>query len=154
MPRGQDGQNHLVRICDEDGRVNRSPSEKGKRSRVIQRGCHICKQYIYKPQNTQWKCVDCNMPLCQVYRSDGNNLRDCDCYTEHKSSEDREIGCFPNMCRETWIMPQSHLKYMLSRAQYEEKEKRNGKRKAARSDDSREVVRVSPDKRHRRRGGR
>ena len=57
------------------------------------------------------------------------------------------------MCRETWIMPPSHLKYMLSRAQYEEKEKRNGKRKAARSDDSREVVRVSPDKRHRR-GGR
>ena len=50
-------------------------------------------------------------------------------------------------------MPPSHLKYMLSRGQHEEKEKRNGKRKAARSDDSRVVVQVSPDKRlrHRRR---
>ena len=125
----------LVRICDEYGSITYGPSKEGGRVRVRQMGCHICKQYTYKETKTQWKCVDCNMPLCQKDRSSDKNLRQCDCLEEHKRSSDREIGCFPNMCRETWIMPASHLKYMLSRAQYEEKEKRNGKRKAARSDD-------------------
>ena len=118
----------LVRICDEFGSETYRPRKEGGRVRVRQMGCHICKQYQHKAKNTQWKCIDCNMPLCQKDRSSGTtNVRECDCYEEHKRSDDREIGCFPNMNRTAWVLPASHHKYMLSRAQ---KEARNGKRNA------------------------
>ena len=127
----------LVRICDEFGSITYGPSKQGGRVRVRQMGCHICKQYTYKETKTQWKCGDCSMPLCQKDRSSGaTNVRECDCYEEHKRSDDREIGCFPNMNRTAWVLPASHHKYMLSRAQ---KEARNGKRNA-------QVRQISPDK--------
>ena len=55
----------LVRICDEFGSETYRPRKEGGRVRVRQMGCHICKQYQLKAKNTQWKCIDCNMPCAR-----------------------------------------------------------------------------------------
>ena len=53
----------IVRITGPDGSLH-YPQEPGKRPRVRQQSCYVCRQYSDKFFNTQWKCRDCGMPLC------------------------------------------------------------------------------------------
>ena len=82
----------IVRITGPDGSIH-YPKEPGKRPRVRQQSCYVCRQYSDKFFNTQWKCRDCGMPLCQVSRVDTNACRQYSCIVEHKMSGNKFIGC-------------------------------------------------------------
>ena len=69
------GLKNVVRITGLDGSIVHPKIEGkiGSKIRVRQQSCFICRLYSMKTVNTQWKCRDCGMPLCQVDRSDGNS---------------------------------------------------------------------------------
>ena len=78
---GDDDGGELIRIRGQDG-TSVYPRAEGKQQRVRQQSCFVCRKYKYKPQNTQWMCRHCGMPLCSLSRG-----RDRDCLREHQNSE-------------------------------------------------------------------
>ena len=85
-----EGAKHVVCIMGKDGSIIH-PRKQGKEDakiRVRRQSCFICRQYIMRTVNTQWKCGKCGMPLCQVDRSDGIARRPYSCIDEHLSSKD------------------------------------------------------------------
>ena len=95
---GDDDGGELIRIRGQDG-TSVYPRAEGKQQRVRQQSCFVCRKYKYKPQNTQWMCRHCGMPLCSLSRG-----RDRDCLREHQNSECKFIGC-KKMKRTKFILP-------------------------------------------------
>ena len=82
----------VERICCPDGSIVHPVKNVGDKVRVRQQSCFICRQYKCKPQNTQWKCKDCGMPLCNVDQSNAGKRKLC-CIDEHAQSKDQILGC-------------------------------------------------------------
>ena len=99
----------VVCITSKDGSIVH-PRMKGKEDgkvRIRQQSCFICRQYMQKTINTQWKCRQCHMPLCQVDRSDAYS-----CIDEHLSSHNY-IGC-NLMKHNSFILPDDLKKYTVT----------------------------------------
>ncbi len=126
-----EGAKHVVCITGKDGSIVH-PRKQGKEDakiRVRQQSCFICRQYMLRTVNTQWKCCKCGMPLFQVDRSDGIAQRPYSCIYEHLSSQDEYIGC-KLMKRNCFILPDHLRKFSMTRQQkqmheQDKKRKRN-----------------------------
>ena len=104
----------LERICAHDGSIA-IRDNKGK-SKARQQSCYICRQYNPKTINTQWKCLDCGMPLCQADRRDPSSQRYSTCLDEHRASNNNYIGC-NLMQRLSFFLPDALKKYTETRQQ-------------------------------------
>ncbi len=70
------------------------------------RSCLICRQYREKPQNTNWWCNECCVPLCKKHRG-----RESSCYEEHiQRCDDPVVGCFERKS-EIIVVPQAYKLY-------------------------------------------
>ena len=118
--------------------------------RVRQQSCFICRLYSSKIVNTQWKCRDCGMPLCQVDRSDGSSWRPKSCIREHLSSEDNHIGC--NIVpRSSFILPDHLKKYSMTRLQEQHQEQERQRKRTERQDHAEQQRMIASRERERRR---
>ena len=127
------GLKNIVRITGPDGSIVHPKIEgkKGSKIRVRQQSCFICRLYSSKIVNTQWKCRDCGMPLCQVDRSDGSSWRPKSCIREHLSSEDNHIGC--NIVpRSSFILPDHLKRYNVTQLQEEHREQERQRKRRER----------------------
>ena len=110
----------VERICGPDGSIVHPVKNVGDKVRVRQQSCFICRQYKCKPQNTQWKCKDCGMPLCNVDRSDGGERKLC-CINEHTQSKDQILGC-NLVARNAFILPNDYIQFNITRGQRNQSE--------------------------------
>ena len=123
----------IVRITGHDGSIihKKWDGKEGSKIRVRQQSCFICRRYTCKTTNTQWKCRECGMPLCQVDRSDSTRWRPYTytCIQEHLSSQDEYIGC-NKMKHNSFILPDHLKKHSMTRLQEQlRKEDRQRKRR-------------------------
>jgi len=102
----------------------------GEIQRVRQQSCYICRQYTPKTMNTQWKCRHCDMPLCQVDRTELGKDRGHSCIEEQQNSDNEFLGCVL-MAREAYIMPEHLKKYTMTRAMIAKKADANEKERKA-----------------------
>ena len=119
---------HIVRIVDKFGGMNYVAKE-GKHTKPRTNKCFICRQYDEKDKNTMWKCRVCDMPLCQMNRT--NVSRKQTCLDEHLCSDNDYIGC-RFIRRSVFQMPDDLKQYTLTRSQFkkkDEKTERKGTRK-------------------------
>ena len=146
------GLKNVVRITGPDGSIVHPRVEGKERSkvRVRQQSCFICRLYSSKIVNTQWKCRDCGMPLCQVDRSDGSSWRPKSCIREHLSSEDNHIGC--NIVpRSSFILPDHLKKYSMTRLQEQHQEQERQRKRTERQDHAEQQRMIASRERERRR---
>ena len=129
-----------VQITGPDGSIH-YPKEPGKRPRVRQQSCYVCRQYSDKFFNTQWKCRECGMPLCQVSRVDTNAGRQYSCIVEHKLSGNKFIGCGKIPHRTHFILPDEMKKFIQTRSQLQRREERLNKKRKSR-ENQREAART------------
>jgi hypothetical protein len=130
------GSKNVVRITGPDGSIvhPRIEGKIGSKIRVRQQSCFICRLYSTKTVNTQWKCRDCGMPLCQVDRSGGISQRPKSCIQEHLCSEDKYIGC--NIApRSSFILPDHLKRYSMTRLQEERLEQERQKKRRERQEE-------------------
>ena len=70
-------------------RITKGGNETRSDRTEYQKTCFICQMYRKKPQNTQWCCKECLMPLCKMDRGRAKS-----CFNEHYHAWDDEvIGC-------------------------------------------------------------
>ena len=81
----------LTCIIGADGSSN-AKSDPDEKTHCHQKSCFICRRYTPKTINTQWMCVWCNMPLCQIDRSD-RKTRMYSCIVEHNMTHYQILGC-------------------------------------------------------------
>ena len=94
----------LTRICKEGYMSRPANGKTGGKGYV--RTCLICRQYREKPQNTNWWCSVCRVPLCKKNRG-----RESTCYEEHIAQmDDPYLGCFDRES-ELIILPDSYKVY-------------------------------------------
>ena len=113
----------IIHITGPDGSMHYL-KEPGKQPRVHQQSCYVCHQYSEKFYNTQWKCRDCNMLLCQVNRVDKNAGRNYFCIVEHKMSGNKFIGCGKIPHRTHFTLPDELKKFIPTRRQLQKREQR------------------------------
>lgn len=122
----------IERITGPDGTVRYEPRNGERKGRARQQTCFICRRYQAKPQNTQWRCKACHMPLCQTPRTNVAAGRMMDCVDEHKQSNDKVLGCC-FMERDDFLFPDElKLCKQKTRAQKRKQEQRNEKRRRQR----------------------
>jgi hypothetical protein len=93
----------IVRITGADGSLNYLPKEGETVGKCRQQTCFICHRYKIESVNTQWKYHKCEMPLCQITRSNPP-LCPLDCIEEHLESNNKILGC-GFIRRDTFKMP-------------------------------------------------
>ena len=143
------GLKNVVRITGPDGSIvhPRIEGKIGSKIRVRQQSCFICRLYSTKTVNTQWKCRDCGMPLCQVDRSGGISQRPKSCIQEHLCSEDKYIGC--NIApRSSFILPDHLKRYSMTRLQEERLEQERQKKRRERQEECLEQERQNKRREH------
>jgi hypothetical protein len=70
--------NPLARIFGLDGSTTYPKIKTDDKARARQQSCFMCRRYYPDDKNTQWKCKDCRMPLCQIDRTN-NTSRNYSC---------------------------------------------------------------------------
>lgn len=122
----------LTRIIGEDGSWNYAKNNPDEKTRCRQKSCFICQRYTPRTINTQWMCVRCNMPLCQIDRSD-RKTRMYSCVVEHSMTHNQILGC-GFVARMAFTMPDQLKAYKLTRSEKKKREERNDKRKRLREE--------------------
>ena len=130
----------IVRITGPDGSIH-YPKEPGKHPRVHQQSCYVCRQYSDKFFNTQWKCRDCGMPVCQISRVDTNVGRQYSCIVEHKLFGNKFIGCGKIPNRTHFMLPDEMKKFIPTRSQVQRREERRNRKRMSR-ENQREAARI------------
>lgn len=99
----------VVRITDANGNISRPPDGNGKSGgKGYVRHCLICRMYKKLPQNTNWWCSECQVPLCKKVR------RDISCYEEHVNNyHDPVLGCFKR-ARDRIALPPEYRRYITT----------------------------------------
>ena len=112
----------LTRIIGEDGSWNYAKNNPDEKTRCRQKSCFICRRYTPRTINTQWMCVRCNMPLCQIDRSD-RKTRMYSCVVEHSMTHNQILGCGFVACI-AFTMPDQLKKYKLTQSERKKKRER------------------------------
>jgi hypothetical protein len=95
-------QQPMERITNENGEKT-CPSDGKRGGKGYAQSCLICQQYQEKPQNTNWWCSTCHMPLCNILREEVS------CNQEHIDNfHDPVLGC---IVKKHHILPPEFRRY-------------------------------------------
>ena len=125
--------NPLTRIFGLDGSTTYPKIKTDDKARARQQSCFMCRRYYPDDKNTQWKCKDCRMPLCQIDRTN-NTSRNYSCVHEHKQSGFDALGCWRVQRGGAFKMPKDMILYKMTRSEQQRGEDKAEQRKRKREE--------------------